>query len=177
LLVFDEVQTGVGRTGRFWAYEHAGVEPDVMTLAKGLAGGVPIGALVCRDEVAKGFEPGSHASTFGGNPLATAAGLATLKVILEDRLVERAAAAGERLVGRLRDVAARRPAVRDVRGRGLLVGIEVAGAAKDLVDAMREKCRVLVAAAGENVVRFVPPLIVTNDQIDRAVDALDACLA
>lgn len=177
LLIFDEVQTGVGRTGKMWAYEHAGVEPDVMTLAKGLAGGVPIGALVCRDEVARGFEPGSHASTFGGNPLATAAGVAVLKVILEDRLVERAAATGEHLMARLREVAARRPAVRDVRGKGLLVGVEVAGAAKEIVDAMREKHRVLVAAAGENVVRFVPPLIVTKEQVDRAVEALDACLS
>ncbi len=178
LLVFDEVQTGMGRTGRLWAHEHWGVTPDVMTLAKGLAGGVPIGALLATERVAGALAPGSHGSTFGGNPLATAAGVAVLRTLLEERLVERAAQVGAHFLASLRALAVRHPGVvRDVRGMGLLVGLELAAgltAAEVVKQAMADGF--LVASAGPQVLRFVPPLVVGKDDVDRLVAALDRYL-
>jgi predicted acetylornithine/succinylornithine family transaminase len=180
LLVFDEVQSGMGRTGRLWAHEHEGVTPDIMTLAKGLAGGVPIGATLATERVAAAFGPGNHASTFGGNPLATAVGLAVLGTILDEGLIERAAQAGAHFLARLGDLAARRPAaVREVRGRGLLIGLELAeGAGLAAADIVRRALAdgFLVTSAGERVVRFVPPLTIAHDDIDRVVAALDRYL-
>ncbi len=181
LLIFDEVQTGMGRTGRLWAHEHAGVVPDVMTLAKGLAGGVPIGAMLARESVAKAFVPGSHASTFGGNPLATAAGVAVLETLLGEGLVERAAELGAYFLTLLRQLAARHPGVvAEARGRGLLLGLELTEAsgltAADVVTrAMADGY--LITAAGPRVVRFVPPLVIAREEIDRVVEVLDRHLA
>jgi acetylornithine/N-succinyldiaminopimelate aminotransferase len=180
LLLFDEVQTGAGRTGRLWAHEHFGVAPDVMTLAKGLAGGVPIGATLATERAAAAFGPGSHASTFGGNPLATAAGVAVVRTLLEEGLVERAARTGEHFAGRLRELAARHPGVvTDVRGLGLLIGVELSEAsglkAADLVTrALGDGF--LITSAGDRVVRFVPPLTIAREDVDRLVAALDRYL-
>ncbi len=172
LLILDEVQTGVGRTGRLFAYEHFGVTPDVMTLAKGLGGGVPIGACLATDAVAKAFTPGSHASTFGGNPLVCAAALAVLDVILEDQdILGRCARLGEYFLKSLQELQGRCPAVTDVRGLGLLIGVEVTLDARELVHDLRKR-GILANATGERVLRFVPPLIVTTAEIDRVVVTL-----
>lgn len=172
LLMLDEVQTGIGRTGRLFAYEHFGITPDVMTLAKGLGGGVPIGACLATDDVAKAFTPGSHASTFGGNPLVCAAALAVLEVILEDRdILGQCTHLGEYFMKGLLDLKGRCPAVTDVRGLGLLIGVEVTLDARELVHDLRKR-GILVNATSEHVLRFVPPLIVTTAEIDRVVVTL-----
>jgi len=172
LLMLDEVQTGIGRTGRLFAYEHFGITPDVMTLAKGLGGGVPIGACLATDDAAKAFTPGSHASTFGGNPLVCAAALAVLEVILEDRdILGQCARLGEYFMKGLLDLKGRCPAVTDVRGLGLLIGVEVSLDARELVHDLRKR-GILANATSEHVLRFVPPLIVTTAEIDRVVVTL-----
>jgi len=171
LMIFDEVQTGVGRTGSLFAYEQLGVEPDIMTLAKGLGGGVPIGACLARDSVAQAFGPGSHASTFGGNPLACAAALAVFRVLLEGRILEQARQMGDYLAKGLSDCKDRHHVVRDVRGLGLLQGMELEMDAKNVVsDCLRRG--LLINATSERILRFVPPLIVTQREIDRLLDVL-----
>jgi len=175
LLIFDEVQTGNGRTGTFYAFEGEGVVPDIVTLAKGLGGGVPIGAMLANEEVARGFEPGSHASTFGGNPFATAAALYVQTAIDEQGLVERSHEMGAHLGSALLRLAERRrPRTRGARGRGLLQGIIVDDPG-EVVAAARAK-GLLVSLAGSNVVRLVPPLIVGRAEIDEAVAILDDVL-
>jgi predicted acetylornithine/succinylornithine family transaminase len=176
VLIFDEVQTGVGRTGTFYAFEGEGVVPDVVTLAKGLAAGVPIGAMLANEEISKGFEPGTHASTFGGNPLATAAALYVQQSIDQNGLLDRCRDAGAHLGAALRSLAERRkPRTRGARGRGLLQGLILDGDAGPVVARAREK-GVLLSVAGGNVVRFAPPLIVSNAEIDEAVQLLDAAM-
>src|SRR5918996_3486925 len=175
LLILDEIQTGVGRTGRLWAYEHAGIEPDIMTLAKALANGVPIGAMLTRHEVAAVLTAGTHGSTFGGTPFVTSVALATLTAVLEEKIPERAARLGAYLVGGLRDVARRHPVVREVRGRGLLIGAELTQAAGPLVDACRE-AGLLVLSAGDRVLRLTPPLVVGEAECDRALEIVDRVL-
>src|SRR3954468_8462749 len=176
VLIFDEIQTGAGRTGTFYAFEGEGVVPDVVTLAKGLAGGVPIGAMLANEEVARGFEPGTHASTFGGNPFATAAALYVQRAIDELGLLERCRELGAHLGSALLRLAERRrPKTRGARGRGLLQGIVVDGDPADVVTAARAR-GLLVSVAGSNVVRLVPPLIVTKAEIDEAVAILDDVL-
>jgi acetylornithine/N-succinyldiaminopimelate aminotransferase len=179
LLIYDEVQTGVGRTGTFFAYERegAGAVPDVITLAKGLAGGIPMGAMIASDEVGRAFEPGTHASTFGGNPLASAAALYIQQAIDERRLLANCQQMGAHLNSSLLRLAERRrPRAKAVRGRGLLQGLVVEGEAAPIVARARDK-GLLVSVAGGNVVRFVPPLVVSRDEIDEAVALLDAALA
>jgi acetylornithine aminotransferase/acetylornithine/N-succinyldiaminopimelate aminotransferase len=173
LLIFDEIQTGMGRTGRLWGYEHSGVEPDIMTLAKALANGVPIGAMLCREEVAGVLTAGSHGSTFGGTPFVTSVALATLTTIIGERLPERAARLGRELMDGLRGIAS--PVVKEVRGRGLLVGVELTRPAAPVVDACRE-AGLLVLSAGEKVVRLAPPLIVEPSQVQHAVGILGQAL-
>ena len=171
LLVFDEVQTGMGRTGTLFAYEQFGIEPDIMTLAKGLGGGVPIGACLAKESVAQAFGPGSHASTFGGNPLACAASLAVLRLLLEGRLLDQAKQMGDYLAKGLSECKDRHHVVRDVRGLGLLQGMELDMDATVVVgDCLRRG--LLVNATGEHVLRFVPPLIITQREIDRLLDVL-----
>jgi len=182
LLIFDEVQTGMGRTGRWFGHEHDDVFPDVMTLAKGLGGGVPIGAIACTERAAEGlaFKAGGavpHASTFGGNPLACAAAQTVIDVIENEGLIERCHAAGEYLGGRLAQLVGKHPGVAvEARGRGLLRGLQVAAGAADVVAKCREE-GVLLSVAGGTVVRFAPPYVVDRAQIDEAVAALDAVLS
>jgi predicted acetylornithine/succinylornithine family transaminase len=177
VLIFDEVQTGIGRTGTFYAFENEGVVPDVVTLAKGLGGGVPVGAMLANEEVARGFEPGSHASTFGGNPLATAAALYVQQAIDREGLLERCRDVGAHLgAGLARMAERRRPRTRGVRGRGLLQGLVLEGDPGPVVARARAS-GLLVSTAGTNVVRFVPPLIATRAEVDEALAILDAALA
>jgi acetylornithine/N-succinyldiaminopimelate aminotransferase len=171
LLIFDEVQTGMGRTGTLFAYEQMGVQPDVMTLAKGLGGGVPIGACLATAGVAKAFGPGSHASTFGGNPLACAAAQAVIRVLLEGHVLDQARRMGDYLSKGLSECKDRHHVVRDVRGLGLLQGIEVEMDAKTVVgDCLKRG--ILINATGDHVIRFVPPLIITQAEIDRLMEVL-----
>ena len=177
VLIFDEVQTGVGRTGTFYAFEKERVLPDIISLAKGLGGGVPIGAILAQGEVAKGFEPGSHASTFGGNPFATAAALYIQDAIDRLGLLERCREAGAYLGNALTRLAERRrPRTRGARGRGLLQGLVLDGDATPLVVKAREQ-GLLVSAVGGNVVRLVPALTVGKAEIDEAIEILDRVLA
>ncbi|HVK76982.1 MAG TPA: acetylornithine/succinylornithine family transaminase [Kofleriaceae bacterium] len=177
LLIFDEVQTGVGRTGRWWGHDHDGVAPDVMTLAKGLGGGIPVAALCATERVAPGLAalPGGavpHASTFGGNALATAAAVAVLDIIERDGLLAAVTAQGEHLGGRLAELVAAFPGhAVEARGRGLLRGLRVAGSAAAVVARARE-LGVLLSVAGADVVRFAPAYIVSRAQLDEAVEVL-----
>jgi len=171
LLIFDEVQTGMGRTGTLFAYEQLNVQPDIMTLAKGLGGGVPIGACLATAPVAKAFGPGSHASTFGGNPLACAAALAVFRVLLDGRVLDQARRMGEYLSKGLSECKDRHHLVRDVRGLGLLQGMGVEMDAKTVVaDCLKRGF--LVNAVGEHVLRFIPPLIITQPEVDRLLEVL-----
>ena len=175
LLILDEIQTGMGRTGRLWAYEHAGIEPDIMTVAKALANGVPIGAMLAREDVASALTAGTHGSTFGGTPFVSSVALATLTTMIEERIPERAAKTGRylmRALGRLRE---RYPAILQLRGRGLLIGIELDRAVGPAVDACREG-GLLVLTAGDRVLRLAPALIVAEAECDRAMDTLDRAL-
>ena len=182
ILIFDEVQTGIGRTGRWFGYEHDGVTPDVMSLAKGLGGGIPIGALACGERAAAGLaaKPGGavpHATTFGGNAFACAAANAVLDIIENEGLIERVAQAGQYLGTQLAGLVAEFPGhVTEVRGRGLLRGIAVSGAPAQVTARCREK-GLLVSVAGDKVVRFVPPYIVERKHIDEAIAILRGVLA
>ncbi len=175
LLILDEIQTGMGRTGRLWCYEHSGVEPDIMTLAKALANGVPIGATLIREEIASVFGPGSHGSTFGGTPFVASVALATFTTILDEKLAERAARMGRYLMDGLRTLAGKHSIVREVRGRGLLIGTGLSRAVGPIVDACRE-AGLLVLSAGEQVLRLAPPLIVEERDCDRALGVIDVAL-
>jgi acetylornithine/N-succinyldiaminopimelate aminotransferase len=179
LLMFDEVQTCYGRTGRFFGYEHSGVIPDACALAKGIASGFPLGALAITEKLARGLPPGSHASTFGGNPLACAAGLAVLAIFDDEKLVESAATVGEHLKTRLEQMATRLPKViAQVRGRGLLRGLLLAdGIEPSGVLAQIRECGVLLSLAGGNVLRFSPPLCVTSAEIDEGCAIVEQALA
>lgn len=176
LLMLDEVQTGVGRTGTLWAYEQSGIEPDVMTLAKGLAGGVPIGAILAKEKIAAVFVPGDHGSTFGGNPLATAAGYAVLKYVIDTDLPRQVARMGEHLLARLRSLEDRHAGISDIRGRGLLCAVEFdSEIAAPLVGACIEG-GLLVNQVKPNAIRLMPPLTVSEQELDEAVEIIDAAL-
>jgi acetylornithine/N-succinyldiaminopimelate aminotransferase len=175
LLIFDEVQTGVGRTGRLWAYEHSGVEPDVMTLAKALANGIPIGAMLCRERVAGALTAGSHGSTFAGSAFVTSVALATLTTVIGDKLPQRAAERGRELMDGLRALQKTQPVIKEVRGLGLLIGVELTKPAAPVMDACRD-AGLLVLTAGEKVVRLAPPLIVDSADCKRALDILGGAL-
>jgi acetylornithine aminotransferase/acetylornithine/N-succinyldiaminopimelate aminotransferase len=175
LLMFDEIQTGMGRTGRLWAYEHWGVAPDVMTLAKALASGIPIGAMLAKEHCARALVPGTHGTTFGGNPFATTVGVTTVTTMLEEKLPEHADRVGGHLFERLRAVAQRTSAIKVVRGKGLLVGLELDRPAGPVVTACREQ-GLLVLTAGDTVLRMTPPLVVQEADVDRAVDIVAGIL-
>jgi len=173
LLMIDEIQTGMGRTGKLYGYEHENILPDVVTLAKGLAGGMPIGALLATEKAARAFTPGSHGSTFGGNPLACAAAIASLDTLLEDNIIIQATAQlGLHFRQRLEDLKKKYPFIRDVRGKGLLVGVELDFDGKDIVATCLKK-GFLINCTVNTVLRFMPPLIITDEEIDLLVDALD----
>lgn len=176
LLILDEIQTGVGRTGALWAHEREGVEPDVMCVAKGLAGGLPIGAVLARESLARHLVPGDHGTTFGANPVATAAGVAVLRHILENDVLGAARRASERLIARLRAMEDRLPAVTEVRGRGLLLAVSLSGEiAVDVVAACRER-GLLVNNVRPDRIRLMPALIVEDGEIDRACDILEEAI-
>jgi acetylornithine/N-succinyldiaminopimelate aminotransferase len=177
LLVFDEVQTGVGRTGKLFAHEWSGVTPDIMPVAKGLGGGFPLGACLATAEAAKGMTVGTHGSTFGGNPLGMAVGAAVLEVVLADGFLDHVRRMGLYLKQRLAAVVDGHPdVVAEVRGEGLLIGVRCVVPVGEVVAAMRDQ-DLLGIAAGDNVVRFLPPLIVTEAEIDEAMKRFDAALA
>ena len=171
LLILDEVQTGMGRTGRLFAYQHWGVEPDIMTLAKALAGGIPMGAMLAREQVAASFIPGTHASTFGGTPFVSAVAHAVVSTIIEEDLVGNAARLGKYLLDGLASLKEKHPTITQVRGKGLILGMEVSVPARTIVAGCMER-GLLVLTAGDNVVRFVPPLIVSEGDVDRALGIL-----
>ncbi len=177
MLLIDEVQCGVARSGRFFAFEHAGILPDAVGMAKGLGGGFPIGGIWVREGFDDLFTPGSHGTTFGGNPLACAAALAVLDTVEADNLIENAATLGQYLKERLQNLQAAHPAtITDVRGQGLMLALEVAVENRPLLAAARERGLLLVPA-GPDVIRWLPPLIVTRELIDNAVDTFAAMLA
>ncbi len=177
LLIFDEVQTGLGRTGKMWAYEHYGVEPDMMTSAKALGGGLPMGALLVTNQAAQGFHAGDHASTFGGNPIVSAAAIANIETIIMKDLVAQAAKLGEYLRAKLEAIQKEFPKLfTEVRGIGLIQGLEMSKNASSLV-ANCAKQGLLVGSAHETVLRFLPPLIITPADIDKAMNRLRAALA
>ena len=176
LLILDEVQTGIGRTGAFLAYEHFGVAPDIITLAKGLGGGFPIGAMLAKENVAAAFQPGDHASTFGGNPMACAAALATLQELMFGGVIENAVKVGEYMYKKLVDLAHKYPFVKDVRGMGLLLGMELTVKGKPFVEGCHAR-GLLINCVSDYVLRFTPPLIVTTEDVDVAMDILDEVMA
>ncbi|MCA6124714.1 aspartate aminotransferase family protein [Bradyrhizobium sp. WSM 1704] len=178
LLAFDEVQTGMGRTGELFAYKRTGVTPDVMSLAKALGGGFPIGAVLASAKAAEGMAPGSHGSTFGGNPLAVAAANAVLDVMLKPGFFEHVQKMSLLLKQKLASVVDRYPSVlSEVRGEGLLIGVKAVVPSSDLIVALRNE-KLLTVGAGDNVVRFLAPLIVTEAEIDQSITALErACAA
>jgi acetylornithine aminotransferase len=171
LMMLDEIQTGIGRTGRLFGFEHAGVVPDVVTLAKGLGNGVPIGACLARGTAAELFGPGSHGSTFGGNPLACRAALAVLDTLQADGLPARAAALGERLLAGFRARLAGTPGVVDIRGRGLMVGIELDRPCADLVGQALSR-GLLINVTNDKVIRLLPPLVLQDAEADALVDTV-----
>jgi acetylornithine/N-succinyldiaminopimelate aminotransferase len=176
LLVFDEVQTSIGRTGEFFAYQRAGISPDIMAVAKAIGGGFPLGACLATADAAKGMTPGTHGSTFGGNLLAMAAGNAVLDVVLAPGFLDEVQRTGLLLKQRLAELKDRHAGViAEIRGEGLLIGLRGVGPNTELADALRAE-KLLTVAAGDNVVRLLPPLIIGEREIDRAVDMLDrAC--
>jgi acetylornithine/N-succinyldiaminopimelate aminotransferase len=175
LLILDEIQTGMGRTGRLFAHEHFGVAPDIMTLAKALGNGLPIGAMLGTEELSTVFGPGSHASTFGGTPLVASVSKAVVTSILEDGWLDHCRRTGEYFRQRLEGLMKNHPCVREVRGLGLIVGLELDRPAAPIVEACLQK-GFLINAAQEKVLRFVPPLIVGAAEIDRLIEVLDEVL-
>jgi acetylornithine aminotransferase len=175
LLIFDEIQTGMGRTGKLFAYEHFGIEPDIMTLAKALANGLPIGAMLAKEAVADAFGPGAHASTFGGTPIITAASLEVVKVLSEENIVAHCSKVGAYFKERLLWLKSRHESIVDVRGKGLLVGMKLETNGGTIVDACLEK-GFLINCIQENILRFIPPLIIEKDHIDALVACLDEIL-
>jgi 4-aminobutyrate aminotransferase len=184
LLIFDEVQCGMGRTGKMWACEHSGVIPDILVSAKGIASGLPLGVTVARADLMD-WGPGAHASTFGGNPVACAAALATIR-LLEEKYIANAAQMGEYILGRIADWPRKHPLVGDTRGRGLMIGIELVKNQETREpdpEARRKVIHgafahgVLILGCGEGAVRLMPPLVVEREHADFALDVLEGCIA
>jgi acetylornithine/N-succinyldiaminopimelate aminotransferase len=176
LLIFDEVQTGMGRTGKLFGYEHFDVTPDIMTLAKALGGGLPLGAMLAREEVAQSFTPGSHASTFGGNPLACSAGLAVMKTLLKGGVLKNCVKMGKVFVQGLERMKNRFSFVKGIRGKGLMLGLELEVEGTKIVDACMQE-GLLINCTAYKVLRFVPPLTITQKEIEHGLAILDKVLA
>lgn len=176
LLIFDEIQTGMGRTGKLFAYEHFGIEPDVMTLAKALANGLPIGAMLAREKIAAAFNAGSHASTFGGTPIVTSVAAQVCRMLVDEDIVENARVMGQYFRDRLLDLKMRHAVVDDVRGIGMLLGMKLNIEGGDLVKACMQR-GFLINCIQDNILRFVPPLIITREEIDKLLQCLDEVLA
>jgi len=175
LLIFDEIQTGMGRTGQLFAYQHFGVEPDIMTLAKALANGLPIGAMLAKEKIAAAFGIGSHASTFGGTPVVSAAALEVCKILVEDNVIENGRAAGVYFKEKLNELKARHSVIEDVRGLGLLLGMQLKIDGRPVVTQCMEN-GFLINCIQEKILRFIPPLIITPEEIDQLVKCLDLIL-
>lgn len=175
LLVFDEVQTGIGRTGKLFAYQHFGVEPDVMTLAKALGNGLPIGAMLAKQEVATAFSPGAHATTFGGTPIVTAAALETLKTLSGEKIIEHCQEIGAYFKEKLLMLKSRHEIIEDVRGMGLLLGMKLKIKGESVVNACMAK-GFLINCIQEDILRFIPPLIIQKAEIDSLIKYLDEIL-
>ena len=177
LLILDEIQSGMGRTGKMFAYQQVGIQPDIVTLAKGLGGGVPIGAFLARAEVAKAFGPGDHGTTFGGNPLACAAANAVLSVLGKEKLPGNAAVIGDYFVDQLKELAAQYPAlISGVRGQGLMIGLKLTKPGKDIVNRCMEE-GALINCTNVDVLRFVPPLNIEKKHVDEMIAILGRVLA
>lgn len=172
LLIIDEVQTGMGRTGKLFAYEHYGIKPDIMTLAKALANGIPAGAMLATDKIAKAFVPGNHASTFGGNPFAMAAANAVMKTILQEGILENCRKVGDYFLSELRKLQQKHMIIKEVRGKGLMIAAKLDIETGDIVNECLRR-GLLVISAGSKTLRFVPPLIISNQDVDCAIKVLD----
>ena len=177
LLIFDEVQVGMGRTGKLFAYEHFGVEPDIMTLAKALGGGLPVGAMLAKEEVAYSFVPGTHASTFGGNPLVCSVAIAVLKTLVRDGVLRNCVRMGRVLVQELQSLKERFGFIRDIRGKGLIIGVEIEADASKIVGECLQAGLLITSAGHNNVLRFLPPLTVSKRDIDRGLAIFEKVLA
>ncbi|WP_338752996.1 acetylornithine transaminase [Bacillus sp. FJAT-52991] len=171
LVIIDEVQTGIGRTGKAFAFQHLGLDPDIVSTAKGIASGLPLGAIIGKKELATAFSPGSHGSTFGGNPVALAAAKATLQTIFNDSFLDEVTKKGAALADMLETALSAVPHVKKIKGKGLMIGIELDGEAAPFVTAAREK-GLLILTAGTHVLRLLPPLTVTKEEMEQAVDVL-----
>ncbi len=178
LLICDEIQAGLGRTGKWFAYQHYDVQPDVATVAKPLAGGLPLGAMLCTEEAARAIHPGMHGTTFGGGPLACAVAVAVIDTIESERLLDHVTEVGTYFHGKLNELAERHPAIVDVRGIGLMLAAEIDSTelAKQVATEMLER-RILINRTSETVLRFLPPFILGKPDVDQAIDALDSILA
>lgn len=178
LLVFDEIQSGMGRTGKWCAYQHYGIQPDVTTLAKPLAGGIPIGAMLCTEEAARAFTPGMHGTTFGGNPLACAVAVAVIDEIKQSHLLDHVTTTGDYFQTRLRALQAKHPCIVEVRGFGLMIGVELNSdaLAKTILAGMMDR-RILLNRTHETVLRFLPPFLITREHVDQTIAALSDLLA
>ncbi|MBM4272147.1 MAG: acetylornithine transaminase [Deltaproteobacteria bacterium] len=176
LMILDEVQVGMGRTGTLFAYEQFGIKPDIVTLAKAVGNGFPVGVMLATEKVASAFQPGNHASTFGGNPLAMAASIATMETIMHDGVLDNVVKMGEYLRTKLQELKRTHSLIKEIRGRGLIVGAELTVEGTDIVAGCMEKGLLINCTSG-NVLRFVPPLIVEKSDIDIAVGILDEVMA
>ncbi len=176
LLILDEVQTGMGRTGTLFAYEQYGIQPDIMTLAKALAGGIPIGAVVAKKEVAQVFGPGTHAATFGGNPLACSAGIAVVKEMTRPGFFENVTELSARFFEQLEEIKGKHTVIQEIRGKGLIIGLQLEAEVGNVLTPLLED-GIIAGSAGPNTLRFAPPLIVETAEIDRAVGSLDRVLS
>ncbi|MDY0044622.1 MAG: acetylornithine transaminase [Syntrophales bacterium] len=172
LMIIDEVQTGMGRTGTLFAYEPSGITPDIVTMAKAMGNGFPLGAMLATDTVASAFVPGTHASTFGGNPLAMAAGIATMEALLDDGVIDKVSETGDYFCAQLQELAKKYEVMKNIRGKGLMIGVELACEGAPIVYKALEKGFLFNCTAG-SVLRFVPPLIITAKDVDRAIGILD----
>jgi len=172
LLIVDEVQTGVGRTGKLFAYEYSGIKPDIMTLAKALGNGLPVGAMLATDKIAKAFVPGNHASTFGGNPLAMAAATSVIKTIFNNGILNHCVKTGDYFLSALKKLQQKHKIIREVRGRGLMLAAQLDIEASDIIKECLQK-GLLINSTGGKTIRFVPPLIITTQDVDQAIQVLD----
>jgi len=186
LLILDEVQSGMGRTGKWFASEHFGILPDIMTMAKGIANGMPLSAVVSTDKIMEGWAPGTHGTTFGGNPVSLSAAAATLQVIEEEGLLENAATVGRYALERLNAMKDRHPSIGDVRGLGLMIGVEFVREGKEPdragVEKIMKTCLdrgLLLIECGEdkNILRLIPPLLIKREEMDKGLDILEEAIS
>ena len=175
LLIFDEIQAGLGRTGRLWACDHWNTAPDILCLAKGIAGGVPMGATLVRPDILASMSKGEHSSTFGGNPISCAAGIAALKAITEDGLIENSEKMGKLFKEGLEKLKEKHSTIREIRGKGLMIGIEMKFEIKDILMELIKK-GVLMLYSGRNILRILPPLVISEDDVTKVLHALDSVL-